>query len=99
MELKEKYPQIYRKSISYLSTYYNNTIIPFYYIKEDNDYYYVAPQMPIKIPKNEATLNREEALFEVMKNRLLNDQPFSVKQRREIEVIEKLKEKYPQYFI
>jgi len=99
MELKEKYPQIYRKSISYLSTYYNNTIIPFYYIEEDDEYYYVAPQMPIRIPKSEMTFNKKEALFEVMENRLLNGQSFSSKQNREVEVIERLKKKHPQYFI
>ena len=95
----EKYPKIYRKSISDTWAYYSNTVLPYFYIEEDDEYYYVAPQIPIKIPKNQGTFDKKEALFEVMENRLINNQKFSSKQKNEVEVIEKLKDKYPQYFI
>ena len=68
-------------------------------VAEDDEYYYVTSEIPKKILKSELIDSEFEALYNAMKNRLESGMEFSRKQKRREDVINALKNDFPQYFI
>ena len=70
-------------------------------IIEEHENHYIAAQGPIyKIPKEEIIFGEKESAYEVLKLKIQNNIPISKSFKSKYpDLMEKISEEYPQYFI
>ena len=68
-------------------------------VGETEDYYYVTSETPRRIPKSEFIEDEKDALEIAMTDKIKKGIKLSNKQKNRLDIIERIKEKHPEYFI